>query len=215
MSTRVKDVAGPSLIVLFFIKPIIDLFWGQAAEFGTIAISPLHLVGVLVFFYFGFLLIRYPGAMTSHARLFQFFIFINVISVIVGIFYAEKQNIIKVIDLFLRVLDSYIMFRVAYSAGLRQQYGDHYKFLGAIVAGTSIAVLINLFAIIFGFGGTYIIQRVGHEIVREHGLYYDPGVLANIAVFNLVFVAYAYKQIPKRLLHWRMLSIMMVPIDLY
>ncbi len=214
MSTRVKDVAGQSLIVLFFIKPTIDLFWAQHAELGALAISPLHLVGVLVFFYFGFLQIRYPGGITAHARLFQLFIVINVISVVVALFYSEPRYL-KIIDLFLRVLDSYIIFRVAYNAGLRQKYMDHYRFLGAIALGASIAVLINLLAMIFGFGGAFVTQKVSQVIVRDQGLYYDPGVLGNIAVFNLVFVAYVYKEIPKKLLHWRVLSLAMVPIDLY
>jgi len=215
MSARVKDIAGQSLIVLFLVKPIIDLFWAQYMMVGALHISALHVTGVLVFFYFGFLLLRASGSAPRYGLVFMVFIILHVISISVGLFYTTTPNLIKVIDLLLRVLDSYLIFRVAYNAGIKGRYETHYKFLWAVVIGTSIALVINTLAIIFGFGGGRVVERGVQSFFREQGLYYDPGVLALVATFNIIFIAFLYKQLPKGKPLSRLFLTVMVFVSLY
>ena len=215
MPTRVKDIAGLSLIVLFLSKPIIDMFWSQYVTIGPLHVSALHVTGVLVFFYFSFLLLRAAGAAPRYNLLFLLFIIIHIISISVGLFYTTKPNLIKIIDLLLRVLDSYLIFRVAYNAGIKGRYETHYRFLRAVVVGTSVALVINMLAIIFGFGGSRVVERGAESFGRQYGLYYDPGVLALVATFNIIFIAFLYKQLPKGKPLSRLLMIAMVFVSVY
>lgn len=211
----IKDTAGKALIVLFVIKPFIDLFWEQSLYFGPLRVSALHVAGVFVFAYFGVLLMRSPGASPRYGGLFMLFIALHIISIMVGLFLTEKPNLIRVVDLLLRVFDSYLIFRVAYNAGLRERYEIHYKFLWAIATGTSIALIINTIAIMLGFGGESAVVRIDDEFVRKQGLYYDPGVLGLVATFNIIFVSFLYKQVPRGKLLPRMLLIFMVLVSMY
>lgn len=215
MSTRIKDLAGQSLIVLFLIKPTIDLFWSQYLTLGPLHISALHVTGVLVFLYFGFLLFRTSNSAPRYGWLFVSFILLHLVSISVGLFYSTNIDTIKIIDVLLRVLDSYLIFRIAYDAGINGRYEAHHHFLKAVVIGTSIALAVNTLAIILGYGGGREVIRIDEQFVRQQGLYYDPGVLALVAVYNIIFIAYLFKQMPRGRYLYRLLMIGMIFISLY
>jgi hypothetical protein len=216
MSHRVKDEAGKALIVLFLIKPLIDLFfWEQSLYLGALRISALHVTGVFVCIYFGAVLLRSPGGVPRYGSLFLLFFVLNIISIGAGLFNATNPNLIRAVDLLLRIFDSYLIFRVAYNAGIKERYATHYKYILAVAAGTSIVLTINTIAIAFGWGGETAVVRLDEEFTRKRGLYYDPGILGLVATFNIIFVSFLYKQIPKGKPLWRLLVIVMVLVGMY
>lgn len=212
--TQAANVFAGSLVGLLMLKPLVDLLWSQHVVVGGRAFSPLHVVGVIVFVYFGLLALRLPRK-PVYGGIFLIFIAINIVSASYGVLFSPRYDLIKFADVFLRVVDSYLVFHVAYGAGMKHDYSDHNRFLNAIVIGSSIALVINLFAIIFGFGGETVVERGAEDFTRAQGLYYDPGVLALFASFNLIFLAYVYKRIPRAKVIWKMLSLVMIVIDLY
>lgn len=211
---QTTNIFAGSLIGLFMIKPLIDLLWSQYVVVGGKAFSPLHVVGVIVFVYFGLLALRLPRK-PIYGGVFLLFIAVNIASASYGLLFSPRYDLIKFADIFLRVVDSYLIFHVAYGAGMKFNYLDHNRFLGAIAIGSSVALIINLFAIIFGFGGEMVVERGAEGFTRAQGLYHDPGVLALFATFNLIFLAFLYKLIRRAKIFWKLFSFIMIGIDLY
>jgi hypothetical protein len=150
-----------------------------------------------------------------YGGIFLLFIAVNIASAVYGMLFSPRYNLIKFADVFLRVTDSYLIFHVAYGAGLKFNFSNHNRFLVAIVIGSSVALIINMFAIIFGYGGETLVERGAGAFTRARGLYYDPGVLAIFATFNLIFLAYVYKLIRNTKIVWKGLALVMIGIDLY
>ena len=201
-----------SLIVLFSIKPAADLLWAES--FFTIAgrpISLLHVMGVLVFVYFGRYLFTDIRHSAPYAGLFKLFIAWNVVSIVFTSFYAEI-SLIQIVDLLLRIVDSYIVYNVAFFAARGNVEHDQYRIIKAVSIGTFVALVINLLAIKMGYGG---IKLSSNMTLREHGLYHDPGTLSNIALYNLIFTSFLYHLLPKKKPVWLIYGAITSVLSLY
>ena len=92
------------LILLFAVKPFIDLTWDVHLfnVFGA-AINPLELVGFLVFIITGMsYLFSRPIKYIFNERLIWLFIIINMISMIIAIIY-RGQSIISASNVFIKI----------------------------------------------------------------------------------------------------------------
>ena len=175
------------MLLLFTIKPAIDLTWNiPIFSMGGRGFSLLHITGVFVFIYFGRYLLTNLRISAPYSGIFKIFILINCISIIATLF-IDKVSLIQVIDLMLRILDSYIIYNVAYIAAKDTTFDNSRNLVRAVSIGTFIAVMMNFIAIKMGYGG---LQYASNDTYREHGLYHDPGTLSNIAMYNVVFTSY-------------------------
>lgn len=201
-----------SLIILFLIKPAIDLTWDKALlTVGGRAFSLLHVAGALVLVYFGRYLFVYLRHSAPYAGVFKAFIAWNLVSIITTYFVAE-MSAIQVIDLLMRVADSYIIYNVAFFAARGSVERDHYRIVRAVSIGTFIALFVNLIAIVMGYGGV----RMGSNLsIREYGVYHDPGTLSNIALYNIIFTSFMYHLMPRKNPAWLIYGAVTVIISLY
>ncbi|MEW6331330.1 MAG: hypothetical protein AB1560_07715 [Pseudomonadota bacterium] len=212
MAAKRSSFITISLIVLFLTKPAIDLFWNKALlTVGGRPFSLLHIAGVFVFVYFGRYLLTYARHSAPYAGLFKVFIAWNVVSII-ATFFVDEISAIQIVDLMLRIADSYIIYNVAFFAARGSVEHDHYRIVRAVSIGTCIALIVNLIAIVMGYGGV----RAGSNMsIREYGLYHDPGTLSNIALYNIIFTSFMYHLMPRKNPVWLIYSMVTVVISLY
>ena len=190
-----SETIGAALILLFLVKPTIDILWFLPFfSIGGKQINTLHLTGILVLLYFGRYLFVFRGMSPPYAWVFKLFIVINFISVFVTA-YHEPVGFIPVVDLMLRMLDSLIIFSAAYYAALYCSRDYYYKLVKAISIGAFVALTFNFVAILMGYEGREVTSGTTHRI---SGLYYDPGVLANVAVYAIVFTVFMGNMLPDR-----------------
>ena len=190
MFSEIKDTVGRSLLVLFLIKPTIDLFWWMSINVGPLLLSPLTVTGAAVFIYFGVSRLKRGIHVPPYSRLFGVFITFNVVALFLGLLSGQNLSVIGVINVMLRMVDSYLIYGAAFLAASRSGYRDATPFVKAILIGSSVAVIANVLAIQVGYGGAKEGAVTALSLIRERGLYYDPGVLSNVAFFNLVFSVY-------------------------
>ncbi|WP_141698913.1 hypothetical protein [Candidatus Marithrix sp. Canyon 246] len=174
------------LIILFLIKPTIDLTWTFRVSLPGISISPLHVAGLFVLIFFGIQYLKNTDITAPYAIIFAIFIIVNIISVIIGLFFY-KFTIMGIMDIMIRILDSYIIYNVAFLAGTLDRNINYNKLIKAIMIGSSIAVIINLIAIKLGYGGIKDGAASINSDLRESGLYFDAGGMSNVALFNIIF----------------------------
>ena len=187
-SAKVSDHIVRPVLILFYIKPALDLLWNQSVSFAGMQISPLHLAGVFVFLFFGMKLLMSSHPKPPLAKLFLTFIVVNVMSIQFALFYYDLK-FISVVDMMLRILDSFIMFNIGFILFSQAGKTAFHHLIRAVAIGTSIALVINGAAILLGYGGEMLGSNAS---LRQHGLYYDPGVMSNICLYNIIFCAFLY-----------------------
>lgn len=204
-----------SLLALFLVKPVIDLFWGQYFTVGGKALSPLHITGFLIFIYFGILRLSYPQYTAPYASVFRLFIIVNLLSAVTSIFFVDSPQYLKVVDILLRLLDSYLIFNIAYILGMTKQYESYVPFIRAIFIGAAIAAIVNVVAIVMGFGAHLSADVVGATLARQQGIYSDPGVLGNAGLYGFIFAIVLFDIAPKKSLLLKLFCIGISPVFLY
>lgn len=218
MFSRINDGIGRTLLVVFLIKPLVDLAYFLSFPLGGFRLGPLHVFAGLLFF----VLLRYrfqAGRNTPPLlALIETFIGLHLISILIGIDANPRLTFIQVIDYMLRVLDSVLIYVAAYLAAIRYRYRDATPFIKAIVIGSSIAVVLNVIAIQLGISPGVWEEKAGSAAAAEFrvaGLYYDPGVLANVAFFNATFVIFLLHLTPKRSTLLVVAAVLLAIADLY
>lgn len=184
------------LVLLFLTKPTIDLFWFFSVSFAGFTVSPLHVAGLIVFFYLSFTLLIAPRLNTPYLKLLIVFVALNFISAVFGFMLHDKFEIQGLLNLFFRVMDSVVIYGAAFALGLRNRDSDWDDIIKAIVVGVCIAIVLNQIAIFSGWGGG-IKANAGsvHSSLRERGLYYDPGGLSIVAMYGFIYTSFALKNI--------------------
>jgi hypothetical protein len=150
-------------------------------------------------------------------RLFELFLAINAISLVLGLVLGSTLPLGLTVATVFKMLDAYVVFSAAYLAAQRYGYTDIRPFLTAIVAGEAIVVFLNVLAINLGLTGL-LAQNPEFDAMsggRERGLYYDPGVLGNMAFFSLVFTVFRFHLARSGKAIWLVFTIVIVLADLY
>jgi O-antigen ligase len=218
MPRPIKDNVGRVLIGVFLIKPIIDLFPGAALWWGPLRLAPTTIFGALVFA----LLVPYVFGRRRHAppfgRIFEAFLIVNALSIVVGIISGSNLGLVGTINMILRILDSYVIYTVAFVAARRYAYDDVTPVVTAIVVGSTIVVVLNVVAVSFGITG--FVRQAPTDVsvygsLRQRGLYYDPGSLANVAFFSLVFTAFRFHLARANKALWLAFALIVIFADLY
>jgi hypothetical protein len=210
----IQDRIGRSLIVLFLVKPLIDLGYFLSFWVGRIRLAPTTVAGLLICIYFA--AFRFKGSRFTppFIRVFEAFLVINLVSILLGLVLSDNPSLNAVLVLVLKILNSYVIFFAAYTAATTYQYEDVTPFVRAIVIGSSVAVISNLVAIGTGFGGSKA-GPAEYSHLRETGLYYDAGVLANHAFFDLVFAIFWLHLQRRKTVLWLLFIGFLVVTDLY
>lgn len=211
----IQDRIGRSLIVLFLIKPLIDLGYFLSIRAGSIRLAPTTVAGFIICLYFAVFRFQGGRALPPYIRVFEAFIAANLVSILLGITISNEASFPSTLTLMLKLMNSYVLFYAAYSAAVRYQYQDVTPFVRAIVIGSAVAVLANLAAIGLGVESPAMDYAKELSIERERGLYYDPGVLANVAFFNLIFAVFWLHMQKRKTLLWLLFIGFLLLSDLY
>jgi len=187
VAQKITDPAGRMLLAILLLKPCIDLTYSYSVSVMGIRISALHMTGLFVLIYFAAQVLLHHGARLPRARLFTLFIFANIVSICVGLFYTQQIAVLKILDPLIRILDSFFIFLAACLLTVKYKYEDFTPFVKAAAIGVGIAVVINFVAIELGYGGAKIGAIGSIAELRNRGLYYDPGVLSKVALSSIVF----------------------------
>lgn len=210
--SSIRDTVGKALIILFLIKPTIDLFWRFSTVFGGIVLSPTSVSGVLICVIFGLFRFSRSPYSPPFARAIEAFLLLNLLSFCISLFSEDPAKFTDVLNIGIRILASYFIYYTSYSAALRYQYRDISPFVKAIVIGSAIAVVANVAGIALGFGGTKWGDFLGDG--RERGLYYDAGVLSNVAVYSLIFSVFLLYALRSQM-RWVLLCLVIIILDFY
>jgi len=213
----IRDGIGRTLIVIFLIKPIIDLFPQNAIWMGPIRLSPTTVFGVLVFFLLAQFLFGRGRHVPPYGRVFEGFILLNAVSLASSVATGVFESMPSTVAWVFKILDAYVVFSCAYLAAQRYQYTEMTPFLTAIMFGSAIVVVLNVLAIQFDMTG---LRPANEEFDayargRERGLYYDPGVLANVALYSLITTVFRYHLVRSGKGWWLLFAIVIVICDLY
>jgi O-antigen ligase len=200
MFSRVNDTIGRSLIIVFLIKPLVDLTWFIAFPFFGQVRSPMHIFAGLVFLYL--LPFRFrSGSMTPpYLRLFEVFLGLHLLALFVGAATNPKLTLTSAVDFMLRISNSYLIYYLAFVTAIRYQYRDVTPFVKAIVLGSTLPVIANSIAVTLDLDFGFYQPGISAEKreFREPGLYYDAGGLANMAFFHLAFSVFLMHLLPSR-----------------
>ncbi len=211
----IRDPIGRSLIVVFLIKPIVDLFPQAAIYLGPIRLAPTTLFGVLLFFWLGRFLLGRGRHVPPWGRVFELFLLINALSLVIGLLTGVKLSLVGIVAIVFKMLDAYAVFAAAYLAAQRYAYNDITPFITAIVAGSALVVFINIAAINLGLTGVFTENvRADLDAGRERGLYFDSGTLANVAFYSLVFTVFRFHLARSRGI-WLAITVTLVLANLY
>ena len=213
--SRIRDPIGRTLIVLFAIKPFIDLFWGFGISIGPIRLSPLTVTGFFVVAYFAAFRLKLAQYAPPFARIFEAFIVLNLITVVIGLATSPDVRLALALDIMVRILGCYLVFFCTYAAARRYQYTEAKPFMKAIVIGTAIAVVVNFVAIKVGYGGAKVGTEFTSGASREAGLYYDPGTLGLVAFLNLTFTVFYFHVTKRGKALWLMVTLAFAMMDLF
>jgi O-Antigen ligase len=213
----IQDTIGRTLIVIFLFKPLIDLFPQAAIWVGPIRLAPTTVIGVLLFFWLVRFLFNRGRLVPPFGRLFEAFIVINALSLIVSLISGTFESMPLTVAWVFKILDAYVVFSCAYLAAQRHQYTDITPFLTAMVVGGAIVVVLNVLAINLGMTGI-LASNEGFDAFsggRERGLYFDPGVLANVAFNSLILTVFRYHLARSARPLWLVFTVVIVLCDLY
>ncbi len=219
MNVKNNHIITSALIILFLVKPTIDLTWMFRVRLGGVSLSPLHVAGVVVLIYFSIQYIKYKQSSTPYSIIFATFIIVNIISIIIGLFFY-RFTIMQIMDIMIRILASYVIYNVAFIAGTIDRNINYYKLIKAIMIGSSIAVLMNIIAIKLGYGGLKEGAMDALAGLRERGLYYDAGGMSNVALFHIIFTVLFLHVLEKNIkkiyiLFWYLFCLTTIAICLY
>jgi hypothetical protein len=214
-----NHIITSALIILFLVKPAIDLTWSLRTSLAGFTISPLHVSGLFILIYFGIQYIKYKQTTTPYSIIFATFIILNIISIIIGIFvYGFKP--VAIMDMMIRISASYVIYNAAFVAGTIDRNINYNKVIMAIMIGSSIAVIINFIGIKLGYGGLKEGAQDALAGLRERGLYYDAGGMSNVALFHIIFTVLFLHLLEKNikkiyLLLWYIFCLTTIGICLY
>lgn len=213
----VTDTIGRTLIVVFLIKPIVDLFPQAAIWMGPIRLAPTTVFGVVMFFWMVRFLFGRGRLVPPYGRLWEAFLVVNAISLALGLAMGTTDSLPLTVATVFKILDSYVIFSAAYLAAQRHGYNDIRPFMTAIVVGEAIVVFANVLAINLGLTGLFA-ENASFDMFsggRERGLYFDPGVLANVAFFSLVFTVFRFHLAKSGRALWLVFTVVVVLADIY
>ncbi len=198
------------IILLFLLKPTIDLFfWNKSfITIGGMNITLLHIVGIGIFILLWTYILK-ALKIVPLSRWMIAFLFLHVLAFLYAYMTEIKSDIISFFDVMLRIADSFIIYFIFFSLSRMHKKEKYYDFFKAVFFGTTIAAFINLIAIYFGFARTHISQ----DVLRMSGLYHDPGVLSNLALYNLIFASILL--LLSKSNKMKLLSLFAICIDLY
>jgi len=184
--------SGRLLLLLVLVKPIIDLLYMFDFRLAGIRFAPTTITGISILLYYAIANMRNrKNIKVKYAGLFLSFILINVFSVVLSIA-GEGLNMTLIMDVMIRIADSYLIFVAAYIAAVHYN-GDRYKeYINFFAFGLSVAIIINLIGIKLGYGGVKAGASSAHSALRNSGLYYDAGVMSIVALFTFIFGVYAF-----------------------
>ena len=214
-----NHIITSALIILFLVKPSIDLTWMFRIRLGGISISPLHIAGLVILIYFGIQYIKYTQNNTPYSIIFTIFIIVNIISIIIGLFFY-RFNIMATMEIMILISASYIIYNVAFLAGTIDRNINYHKLIKAIIIGSGIAVFINFIAIKLGYGGAKVGAQEALNGLRESGLYYESGTMSNVAQFHIIFTVLFLHLLEKNIkklyiFFWYIFSFTTIAICLY
>ncbi len=214
-----NHIITSALIILFLVKPTIDLTWSFRTSLAGFTISLLHVTGVVLLIYFGIQYTKYKQTTTPYSIIFASFIIVNIISIIIGIFFYGF-NLVAIMDMMIRISVSYVIYNVAFIAGTIDRNINYYKLIKAIMIGSSIAVIINFIGIKLGYGGLKEGAQDALAGLRERGLYYDAGGMSNVALFHIIFTVLFLHLLEKNIkkiymLLWYIFCLTTIAICLY
>ncbi len=213
----ITDTIGRTLIVIFLFKPVIDLFPQAAIWVGPIRLAPTTVIGVLLFFWLVRFLFNRGRHVPPFGRLFEAFIVINALSLIVSLISGTFESMPLTVAWVFKILDAYVVFSCAYLAAQRHEYTDITPFLTAMVVGSAVVVVLNVLAINLGMTGI-LASNDGFDAFsggRERGLYFDPGVLANVAFNSLILTVFRYHLARSARPLWLVFTVVIVLCDLF
>ena len=204
---RGADEALRALCVILAIKPLLDLSWFVRVPLGPIVVSPLHAAGIIAAVLILITRPRLPKHLPWSVRFFQIFLAVHALALIANSLDVERgSSPASYADYSLRVAVSYVFFVGSYSIFRRATDSAIKKAADAAIVGLSLAVAANSAAIAMGFGGAKGGSFRAIDLARNRGLYYDPGALAAVASFCLIFNVYCLltRQTTKRRrwTHW-------------
>lgn len=217
MFSKIRDPIGRVLLLVFLTKPLVDLTFFLSTSLGGIKIAPTHVYALVLFG----VLVRYRFQLGAHGppflRLLDTFIALHFLALLLGVALNDRFRPSGVLDFMLRLLDSYLIYVAAFLAATRYRYRDITPFIQAIVIGSSVAVFLNVPAVFFGIGHGFWQSKAqsGLDALRSAGLYYDPGVLGNVAFFNLMFAVFLMHLAPARGRLRIGLAVVLILADLY
>jgi hypothetical protein len=113
--STIRDPIGRMLILLFAVKPFIDLFWGVGISLGPIRLSPLTVTGFFAVLYFATFRIRLGQYAPPFARVFEAFIVLNLLTVVIGLVTSPDVRPALALDIMVRILGSYMVFFCTYA----------------------------------------------------------------------------------------------------
>jgi len=214
-----NHIITSALIILFLVKPSIDLTWMFRIRLGGISISPLHIAGLVILIFFGIQYIKYTRHNTPYSIIFTIFIIVNIISIIIGLFFY-RFNIMAIMEIMILISASYIIYNVAFIAGTIDRNINYNKLIKAIIIGSGIAVFINFIAIKLGYGGAKVGAQEALNGLRESGLYYESGTMSNVAQFHIIFTVLFLHLLEKNIkklyiFFWYIFSFTTIAICLY
>ena len=178
-------IAG-ALLLLFLLKPSVDLMWSFRVPLGDFTISPLFVMGLLVLIYFGIQVFRSRALIPHRALLFKIFIFLNFFSCAIAFSFGSTLTVAGAAEGLVKVIDGYVILMSAVLVASTQNISTLKRFVRFAAIGFSVAVFVNIIAIQLGYGGAKIGGGV-LDYLRNRGLYYDPGVLANVSFYCIMF----------------------------
>jgi hypothetical protein len=214
-----NHIITSALIILFLVKPAIDLTWSFRTSLAGFTISLLHITGVVLLIFFSIQYIKYKQTTTPYSIIFAIFIIINIISIIIGIFFYGF-NLVAIMDMMIRISVSFLVYNVAFIAGTIDRNINYYKLIQAIMIGSSIAVIINFIAIKLGYGGAKVGAGDALNDLRESGLYFESGTMSNVALFHIMFTVLFLHLLEKNIkkiymLFWYIFCLTTIAICLY
>lgn len=198
------------IVLLFLLKPLIDLSWNKPLlVIAGKNISFLHLTGAAIFLYFGLYVLKLRGKVPL-SRWMLLFLSLNLCSFLYAYYQGMTSDFVRFIDLMLRMADSFIIYHITFLSRRIHRSEWYFRFLRAVVLGTAIAVGINGILIFLDQSGL----QASQEVLRMSGLYHDPGVLSNLALYNFIFASIILQLRMKN--GWiKIILVLMMCIDLY
>lgn len=178
------DRSRAFIVVLFAIKPFIDLTWNiPLFSIGGVVLNPLRITGFCVFIIAGSLyFFQNDNKRIFNERIIWLFIGLNLFTSIIAIFFYNRP-VMNAMDVILRLFSAYFIYFI----GHRYIENDRDK-LRIISIIWITTLLVSVLSIIQYSTGTYMIDT-SQGVERFAGFYNDPGTPSYNAIISIVFGA--------------------------